>query len=119
MAWSNFTELSKKVFCSEQSYLQGLLAFQELSVRSNLLLQSSLDIHEDLVLAVLALHVTSELSQLRLEAADEALHLRQLRAVPPFRVCQRAFQRRSLRAQGLEGSHGKVPARCRTAWGGG
>lgn len=103
IARSNFMRLSKKGSCSEQSYLLGLLAFQELSVSSDLLLQSSLDIHEDLVFAVLALHISSELSQLRLDAANQALDLRQLGTVTPFRVCQGAFQRGFLRAERLEG----------------
>lgn len=85
------------------SYLLGLLAFQELSVSSDLLLQSSLDIHEDLVFAVLALHISSELSQLCLDAANQALDLCQLGTVTPFRVCQGAFQRGFLRAERLEG----------------
>lgn len=77
-------------------FLLGLLAFQELSVRSDLLLQPSLDIHEDLVFGVLALHVSSELSQLCLDAANQPLDLRQLRPVTRFRVGQSAFQRRFL-----------------------
>lgn len=76
VAGPDFTGQSKKVFCSEQDALLGLLAFQELSVRRDLLLQASLDIHEDLVFAVLALHVSSQLRQLPLDAADEALDLR-------------------------------------------
>lgn len=96
-------EAKQKDFCSKQSYLLGLLAFQELSVSSDLLLQSSLDIHEDLVFAVLALHISSELSQLHLDASNQALDLRQLGTVTPFCVCQGAFQRGFLRAEGLKG----------------
>lgn len=77
-------------------FLLGLLAFQELSVRSNLLLQPSLDIHEDLIFGVLALHVSSELSQLCLDAANQPLDLRQLCPITRFRVGQGAFQRRFL-----------------------
>lgn len=73
-------------------FLLGLLAFQELSVCRDLLLQPSFDIHEDLVLGVLALHVSSELSQLCLDAANQPLDLCQLCPVTRFCVGQGAFQ---------------------------
>lgn len=83
-------------------YLLGLLTLQELPVRRDLLLQPGLDIHEHLVFVVLALQISSELSQLRLNAANHGLDLRQLCAVAPFRVCQAALQCAFLPAQ-LEG----------------
>lgn len=102
--------LSAKVSCSEQSYLLGLLALQELSVSSDLLLQTTLDIHEHLVFTVLPLHISSEVGQLGLDAANQVLDVRQLGTVTPFSVCQGAFQRAFLRA-----NHKKVAAKCRTA----
>lgn len=103
-------KLSPEVSCSEQSYLLGLLALQELSVSSDLLLQTTLDIHEHLVFAVLPLHISSEVGQLGLDAANQVLDVRQLGTVTPFSVCQGAFQRAFLRA-----NHKKVAAKCRTA----
>lgn len=92
-------------------FLLGLLALQELSVCGDLLLQPSLDIHEDLVFGVLALHVSSELRQLCLDAANQPLDLCQLRPVTRFRVGQGAFQRCFLSGEttGRKGS-----CQCRT-----
>lgn len=87
------------MLCATSSHLLGLLTLQELPVSSDLLLQTGLDIHEHLVFAVLALHIGAELSQLRLNAANHVLDLRQLCAVTPFGVCQGALQRAFLRAQ--------------------
>lgn len=72
--------------------LLGILALQQAAVGGNLLFQPRLDVQQHLVLLVLALHLTAELAQLGLDAADEALDLLQLRGVAALRLRQRALQ---------------------------
>ena len=75
-----------------QVVVVGILALQQAAVGGDLLFQSRLDVQQHLVLLVLALHLTAELAQLGLDAADEALDLLQLRGVAALRLCQRALQ---------------------------
>lgn len=63
------------------------------------MLQLSLDIHEGLVFAVLALRISSDVGQLRLDAVDHVLDLLQLGTVTLFRLCQGALQCGSLRVE--------------------
>ena len=91
--------------------LLGILALQQAAVGGNLLFQPRLDVQQHLVLLVLALHLTAELAQLGLDAADEALDLLQLQGVAALRLRQRALQPGFLVGQQRRRSEG------RQAWG--
>lgn len=80
------------LYLIDSLYVLGILALQQAAVRGNLLLQARLDVHENLVLMILALHVASELGQLLLHASDQDLELCQLGAIAAFCFCQGAFQ---------------------------
>lgn len=75
----------------------AVLALQQTPVRVNLTLQPGLDIQQHLVLLVLSLQVTADVSQLRLHIGDHALHLGQLGSEAALRLPQRVFQRVSLK----------------------
>lgn len=72
--------------------LLGILALEQAAVGGDLLLQPSLDVQKHVVLLVLALHLTAELTQLGLKAGDELLDLLQLQGVAALCLRQGAFQ---------------------------
>ncbi|KAL0597763.1 hypothetical protein AAY473_033115 [Plecturocebus cupreus] len=79
-----FTGISHRV--------QAPKSFNTAAVGLNLQLQAGLDIKQPLVVHVLALCVRAHLQQLRLQVADELLHLGQLRAVIALGFGQRVLQ---------------------------
>lgn len=74
----------------------AVLALQQAPVRVDLTLQPGPDVQQHLVLLVLTLQVSPDLTKLGLHVGDQALHLGQLGAVASLALCQRVFQRVSL-----------------------
>lgn len=83
-----------------------LAALQQAAVCMDLLLQAALDVQQDPVLVVLALHVAAQLAQLLLHAGDQPLQLGQLGAVAVLCVGQGALQRRFLCVEEKDGVRG-------------
>lgn len=79
-----------------QPYSLAVLALQQAPVRVDLTLQPGPDIQQHLVLLVLTLQVSPDLTKLGLHIGDQALHLGQLRAVASLTLCQGVLQRVSL-----------------------
>lgn len=74
------------------AHLLAVLAVQQALVRGDLALQPGLDVQQHLVLVVLPLQVTANVSQLGLHVADHALHLGQLGATAGLRLRQGGLQ---------------------------
>ena len=84
-----------------QPYSLAVLALQQAPVRVDLTLQTRPNVQQHLVLLVLTLQVSPDLTKLGLHIADHALHLSQLRAVAAFCLCQGGVQSISLGGQRL------------------
>lgn len=82
------------IFGASQAHLHKVLlaALQQAAVCVDLLLQAALNVQQDLVLLVLALHLCPQVSQLLLHAGDLALQLSKVIVVATLCLCQRGLQ---------------------------
>lgn len=86
-------------------HILGFLSIQQATVSGNLLFQTGLDVQEDIIFMVLVLHVTSQFSQLLLQACDQNLDLGKLGAIAGFCLGLGVFQYRFLgKEKWLDGS---------------